>query len=133
MELDPTLSDAQSHLGIAYAAAGRLDEAIAAYKRAITLNPLDPKTHYNLGVAFSKKRQWDQVIESYRRCLDLDADDLNARYNLALIFERMKMTDEAEAQLKAGYSVAQQKRSNDFLAKFGKEMQRLGVAIPGGE
>ena len=73
------------------------------------------------------------MIESYRRCLDLDEEDLNARYNLALIYERMKMADEAEQQLKIGYSVAQQKRSNDFLAKFGKEMQRLGVQVPGGE
>jgi len=73
------------------------------------------------------------VIEPYRRCLDLDEDDLNARYNLALIYERMKMPEEAEQQLRTGYTVSQQKRSNDFLTKFGKEMQRLGISIPGGE
>ncbi|MEO6364891.1 MAG: tetratricopeptide repeat protein [Luteimonas sp.] len=52
---DPMLSNAYSQLGLAYVQAGRLDEAIAACRTALAMEPEQIITHYTIGTALLRK------------------------------------------------------------------------------
>ena len=42
--------------------AGKLDEGIRLYERALALKPRHPDALYNLGVAFTEKGKYDKAI-----------------------------------------------------------------------
>lgn len=50
---------------------GKLDEAIAAYRRAINHNPNFYSSHYNLGEVLTKQGKLDEAIISYHRASEL--------------------------------------------------------------
>jgi Flp pilus assembly protein TadD len=49
--------------GKAYAATGRYEEAVSAFRRAIELRPMDPGPYYQLGLAYGKLGQKDLARE----------------------------------------------------------------------
>jgi tetratricopeptide (TPR) repeat protein len=52
---------------------GKLDEAIASYRRAIEQNPNFYLSHYNLGEVLAKKGKLDEAITSYHRASELNS------------------------------------------------------------
>ncbi|MFP4319054.1 MAG: tetratricopeptide repeat protein, partial [Phormidium sp.] len=50
------------------------DEAVAAYERAIDLNPEYALAHYNLGLALSDQGKLDEAVAAYRTALRLPED-----------------------------------------------------------
>jgi tetratricopeptide (TPR) repeat protein len=62
--------------------AGRIDHAIARYKRALSLDPKHAGVHNNLGVALIAKGRIAGAITHYERALALDAGHFNAHNNL---------------------------------------------------
>jgi tetratricopeptide (TPR) repeat protein len=71
-----------SNLGTSLQAAGRLDEAVSVYRRAIQLNPLLAGAHNNLGNALKTLGALDEAIGSYQRAIELAADFAEAYNNL---------------------------------------------------
>ena len=67
IELRPDHGIAHANLGIALRAAGRLDEAIAAYRHAIALRPESAEAHANLGAALMEAGQAGEAIVACRR------------------------------------------------------------------
>lgn len=55
--------------GVALAAVGRIDEAIAAYRRAIASKPDQPEAHNNLAIALAASGDHQAAIIEYRRAL----------------------------------------------------------------
>ena len=55
--LDPYLLKAHNNLGVIYAAQGRLQEAVAAWKTALAIDPADPQTKRNLEEAVEIARK----------------------------------------------------------------------------
>jgi tetratricopeptide (TPR) repeat protein len=51
----PDSAVAHTNLGDALRAKGKVDEAIACYRRAIALDPNFAQAHYNLGVVLENK------------------------------------------------------------------------------
>jgi tetratricopeptide (TPR) repeat protein len=49
-----------------------LDEAIAAYSRAIELAPKYGRAWTNRGIAYFKRRQYDQAVADFSRAIELD-------------------------------------------------------------
>jgi serine/threonine protein kinase/Tfp pilus assembly protein PilF len=73
LELAPKSEEIWSHYDYYYLVPmRRLDEAVAASKRALELDPLSPFLHWRLAFRYATKRQWDLAIEQYRNALDLD-------------------------------------------------------------
>ena len=50
---------------------GKLDEAVACYRRALELKPDFAEAHNNLGVALQDQGQLDEAVACYRRALEL--------------------------------------------------------------
>jgi tetratricopeptide (TPR) repeat protein len=65
--------------------AGRLDEAIAAYQRSLTLNPSSASTHYNLGVTYSARGRRGDARAEFEAALRIDPEYAQAHNNLGAI------------------------------------------------
>jgi len=76
---------------------GRLDEAVAAGKRATSLAPNDIDAQYNLGLALTGKGERDAAIRAYRRALQLNPDHGLSWNNLGAALEKQGNLTEAEA------------------------------------
>jgi SAM-dependent methyltransferase/Flp pilus assembly protein TadD len=67
---------------------GRLDEAIAAYRKALARDPGLVVAHNNLGNALAGRGRTEEAAAAYRRALDFNPRHVEAHYNLALLHER---------------------------------------------
>jgi len=74
--------EAYSKLGIALAAESKLDQAIAAFRKSIELNPRSAADHTNLGVVLRTKRMTDEAIAAHRKAIELDPNHATAHNNL---------------------------------------------------
>ena len=69
--------------------AGRLQEAEAAYRRALDTHGPDALLLYNLGVLLQDMDRKPEAAESYEAALQLDPAMADAHYNLALLCEEL--------------------------------------------
>jgi tetratricopeptide (TPR) repeat protein len=76
----------------------RADEAIAAYQRAIELDPSLAAAHTNLGNLYYQLEQRAAAARCYEAACALDPDLAEARYNLANIYEEEDDLDLAIAE-----------------------------------
>ncbi len=74
---------------------GRVDEAIAEYRRSLALNPDSASTHYNLGFALSVRGRRDDAIAQFRDAIRLDPDYAQAHNNLGALLRLAGHADEA--------------------------------------
>lgn len=70
-EKDPNLQLIMARLGDAYDAAGRADDAIAAYKRAIELKP-SFAYYNNLGGIYGRANKIDDATAAYQKAAEID-------------------------------------------------------------
>lgn len=72
-------------LGWLYQMSGNhLTQAVAAYTRAIALNPNNPVAYYNRGIAHAEQGSLAQAISDYTHAIDLDPKYIAAYYHRAL-------------------------------------------------
>jgi tetratricopeptide (TPR) repeat protein len=67
-------------LGVSLTQLKKLDEAVVAYEKALSIKPNYVDAYYNLGNALQEQNKLDASIEAYEKTLSLDTD-----YNKALI------------------------------------------------
>ena len=58
IEIEPH-GEFYSNLGLALAAQNKVDEAMAAYRESIRLNPKSPEAHNNMGILLIRQNQFD--------------------------------------------------------------------------
>ncbi len=85
----------QNDLGVALYDAGRLDEAIIAYKKAIDLDPGNAEAWNNLGNALSDLGRMTEAIRSYRKAISLSPRYVKPMANLGDALIKEKRYDEA--------------------------------------
>jgi tetratricopeptide (TPR) repeat protein len=73
----------ETNLGVALQEDGRLDEAIAQYRRAVDIQGDYAPAYNNLGVALRAAGSVDAAIDAYQRALATAGDYPDAHYNLA--------------------------------------------------
>jgi tetratricopeptide (TPR) repeat protein len=76
------------NLGLALGGQGKLEEAIAEFRRMIERNPKYPKAHVNLGMALYKSGQYDDAIGEYYIGIELDPKNSTAYHNLGAVLHK---------------------------------------------
>jgi tetratricopeptide (TPR) repeat protein len=128
IELDPAFGDAHFHRGTALAQSGRFEEAVDAYRRALTLPTLTvpDAAHHNLGYALFALKRLREAEASLRFALNIAAqetaqDDAQRRaqrqiiaqmhLNLGLVLAAEGRKDEAKAELRRARDLAPDSQS----------------------
>jgi tetratricopeptide (TPR) repeat protein len=118
---DEIAAEIFSHFGI-----GRLDEAIASYDRAISLDPDSPVPHVNRANALVEQGQVEQALAGYDRALALAPDFAHAHIARGLLLKEMERLEKALANV--GRAIALQPELPDarrarasVLAALGRE------------
>jgi serine/threonine-protein kinase len=96
-ELQPGESHWPFHVGLALAAQGRLDEAIASHQRALELDPKEGLYYINIGLAFVRQGRLDDAVAIYRRALEVDPQYADAYTNLGDVLSKQGKFADATA------------------------------------
>jgi tetratricopeptide (TPR) repeat protein len=91
----PNNPRAHLSLGKALGAAGRIDEAIGHYRKALDIVPDYLDARYNLANALQNKGLLTQAVDEYQTVLRVDPGYTRARINLGVALVRLKRFDEA--------------------------------------
>jgi len=74
---------------------GRIDEAIEAYQKELSIYPDDFKTLNNLGALLARTGNTAEATEYFRKAVQQKPDDCKARYNLGVMLAKQAEYDEA--------------------------------------
>jgi len=100
--LRPRSAFAREMLGIVLHRNNRVDEAMAAYRDAIRLNPGAFVSYCELGVCLCKKKQFDAAIACFRESIRLNPNYASAHTNLGVTLTDTGSYDEAIASCREG-------------------------------
>ncbi len=89
---------AHNDLGNVLADRGRLDEAVAQYRKSLEVDPNYTRAHFNLGTALFSQGRYDEAILHYRKALELEPDFALAHHNLAGVLTQQGRFGEAISQ-----------------------------------
>ena len=82
---------------IAASNAGKHDEAIAGFTKAIEGNPTCFACYYNIGYNYAQKKDYDNAETNYKKAIEMKADYVDAYAGLASIYNAQRKFDEAAA------------------------------------
>jgi tetratricopeptide (TPR) repeat protein len=108
-----TAADALNR-GLAAHAAGKLDEAVAAYFTTLSKDPKNQFAYYNLGEIAQRQSRFVAAESFYRLALDLDPKMESALFNLAIVRTNAGATADAVALYKQVIAV----NANNAAAHF---------------
>jgi tetratricopeptide (TPR) repeat protein/serine/threonine protein kinase len=84
------------NLGTVFQKQGNYKEAIAAYRKAIELNPMDASAYYNLGSVFLiEGKNEEEVAVLCRKVIELDPSHVGAHVNLGIVLGYLGKLEEA--------------------------------------
>ncbi|RME50247.1 MAG: tetratricopeptide repeat protein [Deltaproteobacteria bacterium] len=122
---DPTLAEAHYNLGYLLAQQGKMQDATAAYLRAIELDPELVPALYNLGALYYKQRRYTDALAFFQRVEALDPDHPKVHLSLSKVYVRMKdysaAVREIERQLTITPPGKERKRYERILARLQQE------------
>jgi tetratricopeptide (TPR) repeat protein len=84
-------------LGAVYSDLRRSEEAIAAYRRAIELDPNEGAPHNGLGNVYRDLGRSEEAIAAYRRAIELDPEEAIYHNNLGNVYSELGRSEEAIA------------------------------------
>jgi tetratricopeptide (TPR) repeat protein len=113
---------AHINFGLALAGRGRIDEAIAHYRKALEIEPDSANAHNNLGLALAGRGRIDEAMLHYQRALKIEPDFALAHNNLGLALAGRGRIDEA---------IAQYQRALEIQPDFAMAHNNLGLALAG--
>lgn len=88
--------------------------AIAAYQRAIILDPRNPATRLQLGGVYYGLKQYDRAEELFKEAVSLKSDSPNYYYNLAWALYQGKKYDDAVSSMQNVVKLIGNKEGEDF-------------------
>jgi len=112
------------HLATLRDQAGREEDAILLYARALELLPTDPDTHSNIARILARTGRTEQALWHYRRALQLKPAFPGALNNLGLLHGRTGRPDDAERLLRRAVELAPD--NADFRQNLANQYLRMG-------
>ena len=101
-----TTAAAWTNLGTARLRLGRVDDAVAAYRRAQALDPASLAAHVNLGNALEQAGDVDAAVASLEAALELDPEAHEVLNNLGNLYKTQGRADDAIAAYEAARRAA---------------------------
>jgi Flp pilus assembly protein TadD len=98
-------SMAHNNLGLALAARGQIDEAMAHYRKALEIIPNYELAHTNLGNALAGRGMVDEAIVHYRKALEIKPQLAGAHNNLGIALAGHGQVDEAIAHFRKALEI----------------------------
>ena len=108
------------NLGNALKAQGKIDDAVAGYKRALVLKPDYAEAHNNLGIILNEQGKRDDAVAHYERALALMPDLVYTHNNLANTLVEQGRIDDA---------VAHYERALVLKPDYADAHNNLGIAL----
>jgi tetratricopeptide (TPR) repeat protein len=124
----PNVAEYQSNLGAALFSAGVYKESIPLFRRALELDPRMWRAHHILGMALYGTGDLPGAIEHYRSALEINPRAVEVYLHLADAYIHNKQPSEAMAVARAGLEVARAARRDEFVLKFGEQIERFQAA-----
>jgi tetratricopeptide (TPR) repeat protein len=90
------ISEDHYYTAIDLYADGKLEEAIAAYQRAIEADPTFTEALHGLARAYQDMDLYDHAIAAAKRIAELDKNDILAHTSLSILYQKKGMVPEAE-------------------------------------
>jgi Tfp pilus assembly protein PilF len=125
LEIDPAYAEAQTNLGIALSEQGRWADAVAAYRKALSM-PIYPTpeiAYANLGWAYLNLERLREAEEAYRTAVQLQPKFAQAYYFLGVVLEKEGQRSEALAAFRAARDLDPEsplgKKAADLLRSMG--------------
>ncbi|MEG4500840.1 tetratricopeptide repeat protein [Microcoleus sp. F10-C6] len=100
-------------LGNSLQECGRFDEAVAAYKKAIELNPDFSWSYHSLGDVFLKLEKWEEAVAAYKKAVELNPDFSWSYHNLGDALLKLRRWEEAAAAYRCEIAL-----NSDFAWSF---------------
>jgi tetratricopeptide (TPR) repeat protein len=79
-------------------AEGKLDDAVAAYRESIAIDPIFTEAMHGLARALQDLQRYDEAIAVAQKITELDPDDVLAYTSLSVLYQKKGMIPEAEAE-----------------------------------
>ncbi|MEP6486115.1 tetratricopeptide repeat protein [Microcoleus vaginatus GB2-A3] len=83
------------NLGNSLQEIGRFDEAVAAYKKAIELNPNFSWSYHSLGDVLLKLEKWEEAVAAYKKAVELNPNFSWSYHNLGDALLKLQQWKEA--------------------------------------
>jgi adenylate cyclase len=97
--LNPNSAWAHFMVGKTLFFAGRSEESIPEYKRAIRLNPIPPNHHlWSLGLSYAYTGQYEEAITWCEKAVSQEPDSLLARMMMTVVYSLSGRDEEARAE-----------------------------------
>ena len=97
--LVPNGADARAWLAMSLNYAGRPDEALPLFEKAMRLNPLAPAFYYqNRGNAYRISGRFEEAVAMYKKTIQIRPNNLPAHWLLAATYALMGLEQEAHAE-----------------------------------
>jgi len=94
----PENSDVAYNLANSRYRLGRYEEAVEAYKKALTEKTpthLKQKSYYNMGNSYYRMGYMDEAIDSYKKALELNTGDMDSKFNLEWVRKQQEKARQA--------------------------------------
>ena len=95
LERFPKSIDVLNIIGAANQGLGFLEDAIEAYKKALSIKPDYAEAYYNIGLTFQAQGKLEDAIEAYNRALSIKPDYAKSLNNMGNILKEQGRLEEA--------------------------------------
>ena len=82
-------------MGASAAQIGKLDEAVIAFTKAVSIDPKNAEAYNNMGNALKKQGKLQKAIDAFKKAVSIKPDFAEAFYNIATTLREQDKLDEA--------------------------------------
>ncbi|WP_019502985.1 tetratricopeptide repeat-containing sulfotransferase family protein [Pseudanabaena sp. PCC 6802] len=132
LELKPQMTDigSQMNLSNAFLAKGKLDEAIAGFRRVNRLAPNYVDAYCDLGMALSGRGEFDAAREALQQAIALSPDYPKAHFCWGSVLEKQEKIDEASAAFRQVLAIdPNHAEANCAMGKLAIQQGKLDEAL----
>ncbi|MCK6455638.1 MAG: tetratricopeptide repeat protein [Phycisphaerae bacterium] len=135
---NPTLADHHFNLAAVYDKLKRTDDAVAAARRALELNPDIPLGHYQLGSQLLIKRDYEAAANELRIAVEKNPDYPGAHMNLGQALIRLGRFEEGDPHVQQAIRLTPRDpelylKGSRFYGQIGRVADAIGLARAGVE